>query len=234
MRLPAIPRTVYRLMSMVFAVAVVFGLLQGESAAATHSGGPPGAAPAVATRAMPEPPGKDEAIQELSTLAVEARTSQTPYKRSYFKHWITIDGACDTRKTVLRRDGTDVQVNDSCVPTSGTWFSEYDGVTTNSSSSLDIDHMVPLKDAWESGADSWTPQERQDFANDLTHSQLIAVSASSNRQKGDKTPDRWMPPREGYRCTYARAWVSVKFIYHLTVTPEEKPTLQGELDRCPA
>ncbi|MFD0343627.1 DUF1524 domain-containing protein [Streptomyces sp. NPDC127117] len=93
-----------------------------------------------------------------------------------------------TREVTLQRDGQNVVQDDQCRAVSGTWYSEYDGLTIDSVSRIDIDHVVPLKEAWRSGASEWTTPERRAFANDLVHSQLIAVSAGSNRAKGDKDP----------------------------------------------
>ena len=98
----------------------------------------------------------------------------------------------------------------------GTWYSECDGKTITSACGIDIDHVVPLKEAWRSGASEWSTPERRAFANDLTDSQLIAVSAGSNRGKGNKDPGNWKPPLQSYWCTYSRAWISVKPTYQLT------------------
>jgi hypothetical protein len=96
--------------------------------------------------------------------------------------------------------------------------------------------MVPLANAWRSGASTWTQEKRKAFANDLTHPQLLAVSASSNRSKGDQSPDEWQPPAttywSTYWCTYGRAWTSVKATYGLSVTEAEKDMLTEMLDTC--
>ena len=116
---------------------------------------------------------------------------------------------------VIERDGTDVVTDCACTATSGHWSSPYDGVTTTDPSTFDIDHLVPLSEAWDSGAWAWTTAQRQAFANDVTRPQLLAVSASSNRSKGDDDPAEWLP-QSSYQCTYARAWVQVKHYYGLT------------------
>lgn len=126
-----------------------------------------------------EPPGVPSAATartELASLTVAAQGSSDGYSRSKFPHWITISGTCNTRETVLKRDGTDVVVGSDCYPTSGTWVSPYDGATWTAPSDLDIDHLVPLSNAWKSGASSWTTAQRQTFANDLDHPQLLAVT----------------------------------------------------------
>ncbi|UQA90906.1 HNH endonuclease family protein [Streptomyces halobius] len=180
---------------------------------------------------LPEPSPVGVARTELAGLRVEAPHSMDGYSRAKFPHWIKQEGECDTRETVLARDGEDVQQDDMCRAISGSWFSEYDSEWLTSSRQLDIDHIVPLANAWRSGADEWTTQQRKSFANDLTDPQLIAVSASSNRQKGDKSPDQWAP-RYAYWCTYARAWIDVKHLYELNVTRPESAMLADMLDTC--
>ena len=155
----------------------------------------------------------------------------TGYSRDLFPHWITISGTCNARETVLKRDGSGVAVGGDCNPTSGSWFSQYDGVTLASSSSVDIDHVVPLAEAWRSGANTWATSTRQSFANDLSHPQLIAVSASSNRSKGDQDPTTWKP-RASYQCTYSRMWIRAKYTWSLRVQSAEKSSLQGMLNGC--
>ncbi|MFE3187084.1 hypothetical protein ACFXKR_40530 [Streptomyces violascens] len=92
--------------------------------------------------------------------------------------------------------------------------------------------MVPLAAGWRAAADQWDTPKRKAFANDLEHSQLIAVSAASNRSKGDQRPDLWKPPFKSYWCTYSRAWIDVKHTYELYVTEAEKSTLGEMLDTC--
>jgi hypothetical protein len=113
-------------------------------------------------------------------LEVAAPHSMVGYSRDKFPHWIKQYGECDTREVVLARDGQDVKQDEKCRAISGTWFSEYDGTTFHAAAQFDIDHVVPLANAWRSGADAWTTPQRRAFANDLVHAQLIAVSASSN------------------------------------------------------
>ncbi|WP_236076301.1 HNH endonuclease family protein [Streptomyces coffeae] len=103
---------------------------------------------------------------------------------------------------------------------------------TDAASKIDIDHVVPLKEAWRSGASQWTTADRRAFANDLDHSQLIAVSTHSNRAKSDKDPSDWRPDRLDYHCTYARAWISVKYTYSLTTDEEERAALVDMLNSC--
>ncbi|WP_240796457.1 HNH endonuclease family protein [Streptomyces sp. RFCAC02] len=182
--------------------------------------------------ALPGLPSSDEARDLLAGLTVADAGSMSGYSRDRFPHWATRDG-CTVRQLVLARDGADVTADDECQPQSGTWTSAYDGETFTDPGDLDIDHIVPLANAWRSGADEWTDEERETFANDLDHPQLLAVSAASNRSKGDQGPEDWLPPGETFHCDYARAWTAVKDTYGLTVTAAEHDSLTHLLDTCP-
>ncbi len=169
---------------------------------------------------------------ELDALTVAGWVAMTGYSRDRFPHWVSQGNSCDTREVVLQRDGTGVAVGEDCRATGGEWFSPYDGKTFGDPGDLDIDHMVPLANAWRTGAAAWTDEQRQAFANDLSRPQLIAVSASSNRSKGDQDPSQWRPPREEYWCTYARAWITVKAHWQLWITVDEKTALAEMLGTC--
>ncbi|KAJ5992031.1 secreted protein [Penicillium sp. IBT 35674x] len=189
----------------------------------------------IAALPAPTPPGiptASTAQNELSALTVAAQGSEDGYSRAKFPHWITQSGACDTREVVLKRDGSNVVQSSSCAATSGTWISPYDGATWTQASDVDIDHLVPLSNAWKSGASEWSTADRQAFANDLTHPQLVAVTDNVNSAKGDKGPEEWKPPLTSYYCTYAEMWVKVKSVYGLTVTDDEKSALASMLDTC--
>jgi Protein of unknown function (DUF1524) len=97
---------------------------------------------------------------------------------------------------------------------------------------VDIDHVVPLADAWRTGASSWTTAQRQAYANDLTDSQLIAVTDNVNQKRGDSSPEAWKPPLTGYWCTYAEMWIAVKHKWNLTVSSAEKSALTDMLGHC--
>ncbi|GLW54845.1 HNH endonuclease family protein [Kitasatospora phosalacinea] len=184
-----------------------------------------------AQAALPTPVSAATARSYLTQLSVKTE-NRTGYSRDLFPHWITISGACNTRETVLKRDGSGVVTDSSCAATSGSWYSPYDGATWHAAADLDIDHVVPLAEAWDSGASAWTTAQRQAFANDLTRPQLIAVTDSVNQAKGDKDPAEWLPSVTGYRCTYARAWVQVKYYYKLSVDGAEKTALTNLLNGC--
>jgi hypothetical protein len=180
----------------------------------------------------PTPPSAGEAAPMLAGLTVAPEGSSGGYDRDLFPHWINQSGACDTREVVLQRDGTGVAVDSSCQPTSGQWYSVYDATWVSDSSDVDIDHIVALAEAWRSGASGWTTAKRQEFANNLSIAQLIAVSASSNSSKSDKDPAEWTPPNQNTWCIYAREWIWVKSSYGLTVDSAEKHALQSLLDTC--
>ncbi|MEU8619669.1 HNH endonuclease family protein [Streptomyces sp. NPDC048623] len=180
----------------------------------------------------PTPVSASTARTYLASLTVKAEGSSTGYSRDLFPHWITQSGTCNTREVVLKRDGVNVVTDSNCAAVSGSWYSEYDGATWTLASDLDIDHVVPLAEAWRSGANSWTTSKRQGFANDLTRPQLIAVTDNVNQSKGDQDPAEWMPPRTAYHCTYARMWVQVKYYYGLSVDSAEKSALQSTLNGC--
>ncbi|NEB02565.1 HNH endonuclease family protein [Streptomyces sp. SID13726] len=184
-----------------------------------------------ASAALPTPVSAATARSYLSQLTV-ATESRTGYDRDLFPTWITISGTCNTREYILKRDGSNVVTNSACTATSGSWYSPYDGATWTAASDVDIDHLVPLAEAWDSGASAWTTAQRQAFANDVTRPQLLAVTDNVNQSKGDQDPATWMPSLTSYRCTYVRAWVQVKYYYDLSVDSAEKSALTGYLANC--
>jgi hypothetical protein len=153
------------------------------------------------------------------------------YDRKLFKHWVDADkNGCDTRKEVLIAEATiKPKIGAKCVLSGGTWVSSYDNKTfKGSGSGLDVDHMVPLAEAWRSGAWQWTSEEREKFANDLQDERvLIAVSATSNRSKSDKDPANWLPKgsKEAV-CDYVFNWAAVKYRFSLTIDPKERKVIE--------
>jgi hypothetical protein len=114
-----------------------------------------------------------------------------------------------------------------CKVVAGDWFSVYDGFKTEQPGDLDVDHVVALAEAWESGASGWTTVRRQAFANDLDEPRaLIAVSASSNRSKADEDPAQWKPPRREAWCEFAIAWTTVKVKWGLSADEAEVSALR--------
>ncbi|WP_212828019.1 HNH endonuclease family protein [Polymorphospora rubra] len=172
-----------------------------------------------------------EAEKLLGELTVADARPMRGYSRERFKHWRSAGKNCDVRDTVLERDGTGVEL-DGCNVVGGSWSSVYDNRTIDDPSGVDIDHTVPLANAWRSGADEWEDDRRSEFANDLTRPQLLAVSASSNRSKGDQDPSQWKPTNQDAWCDYAIDWITVKSHWELTVTAAEKTALQDMLETC--
>ncbi|MFJ7416817.1 HNH endonuclease family protein [Streptomyces sp. NPDC098077] len=178
---------------------------------------------------------------EVTTLAdavglVEVtEENRTGYTRSSFKHWNagenTTDG-CNTRAEVLIAEAVVAPtVGASCKLTGGTWVSYYDGQEVTSAGSLDIDHMVPLAESWDSGASAWTAARREAYANDQgAHVSLVAVTARSNRQKSDQDPADWMPPSPDAQCRYVAEWVSTKLRWQLTADDRELEALKVYAD----
>lgn len=200
-----------RWVGLVAAVAVLAGGLVGGSPAAAVSSAP------VATL--------------LAALTVEPENT-SPYNRADFKHWIDADkDGCNTRAEVLKIESqVPTTQNANCTIQTGKWFSYYDGKTWTVGSDLDIDHMVPLSEAWDSGAQRWTATQREAYANDLDWDYtLVAVTNSVNRSKGDRDPAEWLPPDSSVHCQYIGEWVSVKYRWGLSVDPTEKNAINGLL-----
>lgn len=163
-----------------------------------------------------------------------AREVRRGYDRDKFNHWVDADhDGCDTRREVLIAEArVKPTITPDCDLRGGRWFSYYDGQRTRDDSSFDIDHLVPLAEAWDSGARRWNSDTRERFANDLRDRRsLVAVTASSNRSKSDQDPREWMP-RPVARCRYVREWVAVKTRWRLTVDRREKRTLIRTARNC--
>lgn len=169
------------------------------------------------------------AVAELPT-APEVRKG---YAREKFTHWIdSDDDGCSTRDEVLLAESTGpVTVSDSCTVEEGSWFSYYDHETWTEPSEVDIDHLVPLAEAWDSGARRWKPRVRTRFANDLRDRRsLVAVTDNVNQSKGDRDPAGWMPDHG--RCRYVREWVAVKHRWRLRVDRAEKRVVRDLAASC--
>lgn len=177
-------------------------------------------------------PSTPAATPELSALRIAPEGKMAGYSRDRFPHWSSQGNSCDTREIVLQRQGAEVRSDKNCKAVAGSWTSPYDGVVVKDAGDVDIDHTVPLAEAWRSGADKWTDDERAKFANDLGGIQLLATSATSNRSKGDQDPAKWKPPVQSYWCTYAKHWVEVKTAYKLAVDQAEHDALASMLARC--
>ncbi len=159
------------------------------------------------------------------------------YSRSEWKHWIDADGDCqDARQEVLVAESTapvTFTTASECRVATGVWIAPFSGLTVNDPSDLDIDHMIPLKNAHESGAWAWDAAKKEAYANSLDDpDHLIAVTASANRSKGAKGPESWKPAEQSYWCEYAQDWIRIKITWELAVTQEEANALLAMLEEC--
>lgn len=166
------------------------------------------------------------------SLQVKKESGSSTYDRSAFRHWVDADGdGCHTRAEVLAEEShVPVTYGSGCSILSGEWHSPYDGGVWTVPSDVDIDHVVALKEAWESGARLWDAPRREAFANDLAYApSLLAVTDNVNASKADSDPAQWLPPLESYRCEYAVSWATVKYRWKLTVDSAERETLLSVL-----
>ncbi|MBO1756450.1 DUF1524 domain-containing protein [Allobranchiibius sp. CTAmp26] len=186
------------------------------------------------------------ALATLATLPVKGRAPQTGYDRAQFgQAWtddVTVpDGhnGCDTRNDILSRDLTSIIYKPStrnCAVATGTLHDPYTGRTISftrgesTSTAVQIDHVVALSDAWQTGAQQLSSEQRQNLANDPR--ELLAVDGPTNEAKGDGDAATWLPPNKSFRCTYVADQVQVKSAYHLWVTPAEKAAMTAVLTHC--
>uniref|UniRef100_UPI003D947B10 HNH endonuclease family protein n=1 Tax=Gordonia sp. B7-2 TaxID=3420932 RepID=UPI003D947B10 len=213
---------------------------------------PPSVAPPTVTPPSMSPPGVSPSIpptspvlRRLDALVVKGRAPRTGYSRTKFGQAWSDDvsvaeghNGCDTRNDILRRDLRDIRLKPGtrdCVVLSGTLVDPYTGTTIHfvrgpQSARVQIDHVVALSDAWQKGAQQWTPDKRRDFANDPRN--LRAVSGAANQRKGDGDTATWLPPNKAFRCTYVSDQVTVKYTYGLWVTAAEKDAMRRVLSTC--
>lgn len=187
-------------------------------------------------------PASGSALAVLEMLPVKGRAPRTGYDRDLFgQAWADVDrNGCDTRNDVLRRDLTELVLKagtHGCLVLGGTLVDPYGGERIGfvrgpgTSNAVEIDHVVALADAWQTGAQQWSGDKRVRFANDPLG--LLAVSGTLNRRKSDSDAASWLPPAKGYRCAFAARQVAVKAAYGLWVKPAEKDALARVLSRCP-
>lgn len=192
--------------------------------------------PAASSTAVPTPTPitSAPASVDLARLRIEDGAPPGGYSRDMFPTWLDFDGnGCDARDDTLAAESLTPVTKEGCEVTGGRWWSVYDGVTITDPSQLDVDHVVPLAEAWRSGAHSWSGERRARFANHLGYDDhLLAVTASSNRSKGDSPPNGWRPPIEASWCRYATAWVTIKVAWDLTATTRERDAVGQMLDTC--
>lgn len=181
---------------------------------------------------------------QLKELTVRPAGDMDGYSREKFPHWsnaqeygwkipsfVSHPGSCDARDAALIRDGKGQEnVGRYCDVNSGSWFDPYTGQTFTNPSDVDIDHFVPLANAWRSGAAGWGAAKKERFAN--VPQELLSVEDNANASKGDRGPEAWKPPRKAYHCKYARKWIRIKHDWKLSVTRSEKGALREMLGTC--
>jgi len=229
------------------------GFSQTETTPATSIAGPeapstllPTTSPADTTTAVvttvttlsPTTIGSDQ-ILLLDALLFVAVTNEHRggYSRDLFEYPISQGGGCTTRDLVLDRDSSTPVQRDQfgCDVIAGDWLSVYDGTVVTDPSEIEVDHVVALKEAWDSGAWAWTPEQRRAFANDLTDPRTLrAVNGSANGDKGASDPANWMPSQQDYWCTYLGDWVAIKVRWGLSMDQSEFGRIRNIVrERCP-
>lgn len=219
-------------------------LLGGDSAPPTGGGGTgEGAEPNGAKPASPQQAAAASAA--LGTLPV-AEASGSSYNRDEWSDWSTLRTCWDVREEVLSsqakpgtavyqdKDGKETtDKNRACTVVKGTWVDPYTGSSITDPSTIDIDHMIPLKYAATHGGQGWSADKKKQYANDLTYSNhLLAVSAGANRSKSDKGPASWKPDNKNHWCTYATDWVNITQKWGLSVSNADKQALSEMLGTC--
>ena len=196
----------------------------------------PNNAPRVAVD-VPVSEDRKLATVALETLEVKGRAPKTGYKRTQFGNgWANVAG-CDTRNRILARDMPDAKVSENCKVLSGTLNDPYTGKTilfmrgADTSALVQIDHVVALSNAWQTGAQGLTPEKRIELANDPL--ELLAVDGDANQKKGDGDAATWLPANKSFRCQYVARQIAVKAKYQLWVVPAEKQAMLSGLAKCP-
>lgn len=192
---------------------------------------------------QPQQPGSNSGSGEiardaLAALPTKGRTPKTGYKRSQFGDGWAKAGGCDTRNVILRRDLTNAVLgDDNCKVQAGALSDPYTGQRiafkrgANSSGAVQIDHVVALSNAWQTGAQQLSSEQRISLANDPL--ELLAVDGPANQQKGDGDAATWLPSNKPFRCQYIARQIAVKKKYSLWVTPPERTAMERILASCP-
>lgn len=254
---PRTPFFIAALLNAAVAVLVAIGLLLPSPAAPPAAGPSASTTPATPSQEAPTEEHSEEtapapeigdALTALNSLEVKGRAPMTGYEREEFgQAWsddVTVEfghNGCDTRNDILRRDLDSESLvlkegTHDCVALAGTLRDPYSGQDiefqrgAQTSSAVQIDHVVALADAWQKGAQQWSPEKRRNFANDPLN--LLAVDGPLNQQKGAGDAATWLPPNKGFRCEYARRIVEVKAVYEIWVTEAEKDALSRLLHAC--
>lgn len=187
---------------------------------------------------------KESAERLLESIQTVDKYDDVKYNRKDWKHWSAQNGnTCwNTREQALYNQGKDVvlldknkkettDINKACYIKSGVWVDPYSGETFTKPGDLDVDHTVPLNAAAKMGAQSWSPEQKEIFANDLQYV-LVVTSAKQNRAKGAKTPSEWMPEKQEAHCDYAKIYLEIVNKYKMNLTQADKDALAKALKTC--
>lgn len=184
-----------------------------------------------------EDSGSELASDVLKTLPVKGRAPKTGYSRDQFSNGWARRGSCDVRNIILQRDLQDVETNDECQVLRGRLNDPYTAKSiqftrgAQTSASVQIDHVVALSNAWQTGAQQLSSEQRHSFANDPLN--LIATDGAANQQKGDADAATWLPGNRAFRCQYVARQIAVKKAYSLWLVPPEAVAMKQVLARCP-
>ncbi len=220
-------------------IAATLGLASCASLTSTDFTGTNGAQAAAPSAADKE--NYTEALEELEGIDTKGRAPKTGYSREQFSNgWKDPDNnGCDARNDILARDLVDVEYKSArvnCVVLSGTFHDPYTGKTINfergqnTSTAVQIDHVVALSDAWQKGAQKWSEKKRLEFANDPLN--LMAADGPTNASKGDKDAATWLPPNKDFRCDYVARQTQVKAKYGAWMTQAEHDAIAKILTAC--
>lgn len=199
----------------------------------------PKALPAVGDQApvVASPPSPKVVGSSVELAVAEIPSDLPDYDRGDWKHWIDEDRDCQNARheVLIHESQIRVQFKDDrkCQVAAGEWYDPYTGDTLTDATKLDVDHMVPLKNAHDSGGWAWDKERKADYANYMVYEDhLIAVTASANRKKGAKGPEGWKPSNKGHWCDYATDWIDIKVKWDLSATKSEWTALQEMLGTC--
>jgi len=182
-----------------------------------------------------EPAQPGTALEALNAIEVKGRAPKTGYSRDQFgSGWATVNG-CSTRDIIMYRDLINTTLSDECSVATGILLDTYTGetiqYTKSNASAIQIDHVIALSNAWQTGAQHLTAKTRQQLANDPL--ELIAVSGKANQTKSDADAATWLPSNKSFRCEYIARQIAVKQKYTLWVTPPEQQAMKDVLAGCP-
>ena len=214
-------------------LALVWAIVVGVPALAPGETAVPG-------RVVPAATATGDAAELLATLPVKGKAAKTGYDRTgdFGSAWRDVDdNGCDTRNDILARDLTAIVTDETCRVHSGELLAPYTGESVSfergetTSMLVQIDHLVALSNAWQTGAQQLDQTERIALANDPLN--LLASDGASNSQKGDGDAATWLPAQKSFRCEYVARQISVKAAYGLWVAPAERDAMVRVLATCP-